>query len=147
MDKLSQTLFSEIETFRNFFYHFQPFQIKHKNMEKKADAMNPPERKDVFFLHLTQSPRSHLKATAHWEGERCNFSSKLGFHTQFCSNILFCRTEEEITPQSLSVLSQLILLFLDHATVLVLSEMMTYRKATQGCQRSFSGAERQAACE
>ncbi len=47
-----------------------------------------------FFVHLTQSRHSHLKTTTQWEGERCNFLSKLGFHTQYCVNISVLLSEE-----------------------------------------------------
>lgn len=49
---------------------------------------------DVFFLHLTQSLHSLLKTATQWEGERCNFWSKLGFHTRFCVNISAARSED-----------------------------------------------------
>lgn len=123
-----------------FFHNFQPLWLNTKTW-KTAQMIRILLKGRMLFFYIWHNHSTFIWKPPH-NGEVRRVISCLNW--VFTHNSVeisqFCRVKTEIMPQSLSGLSQLILRFLHHTTVLVLSAVMTCHTATQGCWRGFSEA-------
>ena len=133
---------------RNFYFFTTSSLCDYTQRQRKEDWRYVSRFKgQYFFLHRTQSIRSHLKTVTQREGERCNFFSKLGFREQYCVNISVLRREErDYAAVFISVITVNITVSGSRpCACFICHDELPYSHT--GMLERLSGAERQPACK
>lgn len=116
------------------FFFFQPLWLNKKTQKRRPIFLLSEEQMFFFFFFAAFEKSNTIISQSsliwqpphNWKVRKVISPSKLGFHTLIWVLCKYLSSARDYAAVFLSALSQLILLFLDHDTVLVLSVVLTY---------------------